>query len=186
MAETDWARVLSFRCTGCGNCCRGTYICITDEDARRLAEGTGRPIDEVVYFASPGEIAFDKRHPWWVKFERRRAVMTLPRRRGACTFLRDDNLCGVYEHRPLVCRAHPFDVTLTDVDRGGVEKITLSRLTHCPHEWDGHETRREIGRLERARWRESDAFIEKVAMWNRRRDGRRTPREFLRHLGLLG
>lgn len=184
MAATDWSRALSFNCTGCGNCCRGTVICVTDEDVRRLVEGTRRPIDEIVHFASPHEIAFDKRHPWWVRFERRKAVMTLRRRRGNCSFLRDDNLCGVYEHRPLVCRQHPFDVTLRDEDRGPVVKVTLSRLTHCPHGWEGKETRRDLARMERTRWRESDAFIEKVAAWNKRRDGRKTPREFLRHLGL--
>lgn len=184
MSGTDWSRALRFRCTGCGNCCRGTVICVTDEDVRRLTAGTGRPVDEIVHFASPHEIAFDKRHPWWVRFERRRAVMTLRRWRSDCGFLLADNRCSVYEHRPLVCRQHPFDVTLSDT--GAVERVTLSRLVHCPSASDGHETRRELARMERARWRESDAFIEKVAAWNRRRDGRRTPREFLRYLGLSG
>ena len=173
-----WERFLKFRCTGCGNCCKGTYICVTDADARRLAEGTGRPLHEIVRFAHEDEVELAKRHGWWVRFARRRGVMVLRWRRGRCIFLDDADRCTVYAHRPLVCRLHPFDVTLAGVDTGGVEKLTMSRVTECPHEWDGHETKRHLGLLERMLWRDNHRYVEKIERWNRRRTWR-TPRQFL-------
>jgi Fe-S-cluster containining protein len=178
----DWEKLLKFRCTGCGNCCRGTYILITDSDLARLVEGTGRSANEIVHFVGEKDVAFDKRHPWWIRFEAGRRVMVLRWKRGACTFLDADNRCTAYEHRPLVCRIHPFNVTLTDEDRGGIAKLALSRLVPCPHEWDGHESKRTLGALERQLWRESDIYIAKVRALNRGSMRPRTATDVLRQL----
>ena len=62
-----------------------------------------------------------------------------------------------------------------------VEKLAMNRVTACPHEWDGRETKRALGLLERLLWRESNRYIEKVEAWNRRR-GWRTPAAFLREM----
>jgi Fe-S-cluster containining protein len=101
MERPGWERLLQFRCTGCGNCCKGTYICITDADARRLSEGLGRPIDDFVRFAAEDEITLGKRHAWWVRFARRRGVMVLRWRRGRCIFL-DGETAG--RHTGRSCR----------------------------------------------------------------------------------
>ncbi len=186
MGRAGWERWLAFRCTGCGNCCKGTYICLTDGDARRLAEGTGRPLEEFVRFAHEDEFTMSKRHGWWVRFRRRRGIMVLRWRRGRCVFLDAADRCTAYAHRPIVCRTHPFDITLTDGTGGGVEKLSINRLTPCPHELDGHQTRRELGLLERLHWRESLRYCDKVSAWNRRFRGRPagTFGEFLRHVVL--
>lgn len=172
---------MKFRCTGCGNCCKGTYICITDADARRLADGMQRPIESFVRFANEDDVALGKRHAWWVRFARRRGVMVLRWRRGRCIFLDGKDRCTAYAHRPIVCRLHPFDVTLADQDKGAVAKLSMNRVTECPHEWDGRETKRELGLLERLLWRDSDRYIAKIERWNRRR-GWKTPRQFLREM----
>ena len=181
MGRPAWERLLRFRCTGCGQCCVGTYICITDADARRLADGMERPVESFARFAREDELTLGKRHGWWVRFARRRGVMVLRWRRGRCIFLDADDRCTAYAHRPIVCRTHPFKVTLTGEDRGGVAKLSLSRVTPCPHDWDGHDTRRQLGLLERLQWRESGRYVEKVARWNRRRR-RLGPRAFLREM----
>jgi Fe-S-cluster containining protein len=181
MPRPTWERLLKFRCTGCGNCCKGTYICITDEDARRLATGLGRPVESFVRFAREDETTLGKRHAWWVRFAQRRGVMVLRWRRGRCIFLDGDDRCTAYQHRPLVCRIHPFNVTLSGEDTGGVEKLSMNRVTECPHEWDGHQTKRDLGLLERLLWRESDRYIAKIERWNRRRP-RRSPMAFLREI----
>lgn len=182
MAGANWERLLKFRCTGCGNCCKKTYICVTDSDVHRLMEGTGRPADELVRFARQDEIQLGKRHPWWVKFTGKggstAGVMVLKWTRGRCQFLLPDNRCGVYAFRPIVCRLHPLNVTLSNDDHGAITKITMSHLTECPSEWDGHQSRQNLGMLERLLWRESNRYIPLVEEWNRRRSGRRTPREF--------
>jgi Fe-S-cluster containining protein len=101
--------------------------------------------------------------------------------RGRCVFLDEQDRCTAYEHRPIVCRMHPFEVTLTDEDKGGVAKLAMNRVTECPHEWDGHETKRNLGLLERMLWRDSDRYIAKIEAWNRRRTWR-TPAAFLREM----
>lgn len=182
MKRPSWERFLKFRCTGCGQCCKGTYICLTDADAHRLADGMNLPLEDFVRFAREDEISLNQRHGWWVRFDRRRrGVMVLRWKRGRCVFLADDGRCTAYAHRPLVCRTHPFDITLTGEDRGGVAKLTMNRVTPCPHDWDGHQTKRHLGVLERLHWRQSERYIERVKRWNRRRTGR-TPAAFLRTL----
>jgi len=179
-----WEKLLRFRCTGCGNCCKGTHICVTDADVRRLSEGLKRSAESFIHFVPEDDIALGKRHGWWVRFARRklRGVMALKWNKGRCIFLDEQERCTAYAFRPIVCRIHPFNVTLTDEDKGGVAKLTMSRVTPCPHEWDGHVKKRDLSLLERLLWRESDAYMTKVVAWNRRRKGVRTPRQYLREL----
>jgi hypothetical protein len=64
-------------------------------------------------------------------------------------------------------------------------RSTENRVVDCPAEWDGHTTRRDLGLLERASARESGGYLERVEAWNRSRSiAKRTPREFLRYVGL--
>jgi len=57
MTAPDWHRYLNFRCTGCGNCCRNTVVCITDGDIRRIVEGTGKSPRDFVCFYTHDEVA---------------------------------------------------------------------------------------------------------------------------------
>ena len=183
MAQRDWQRLLKFRCTGCGNCCRGTVIIVSDVDVRRIVGGTGRPAREFICFVGDEEMTLDKRSPWWIRFDGERAVMALRHRRDDCIFLEGDD-CTVYEHRPVTCREHPFNTTISTT--GAVEYLSLSRVVPCPHEWDGHQTRRELSALRRWNDRQSDEYLDRVRTWNRRAEGPKTPRAFLRYLGLEG
>jgi len=180
-----WEKYLNFRCTGCGNCCRGTYLMITDTDVRRVLEGTKRPVEEILRFPKLEDVNMDKRSPWGIKMaDGKRVLMTVKwRPGGACMFLQDDNRCGVYEHRPIVCRQHPFNVVFSDT--GGVERLTMSRIVECPAEYDGKSSRREHARMERWSEREADTYLEQVEAWNRRRTIKRSPREWLRFIGLV-
>src|SRR5688572_32257782 len=77
MASQDWEKYLGFRCTGCGNCCRDTVVCVTDSDVRRIVDGTGRAAREFVRFYRHDEIAMSENDPLWVKFKDHKAVMAL-------------------------------------------------------------------------------------------------------------
>ena len=90
--------------------------------------------------------------------------------------------CTIYEHRPVTCREHPFNVTLSET--GAVERLSISRIVPCPYELDGKQTLRGIKSAVYWNHRQSEYYHEKIRTWNRRREGRRTPREFLRFLGL--
>lgn len=180
--KKDWQRYLKFRCTGCGNCCKGTMVMLTDADVRRLVEGTGRPFEDFARFVHQDDIVLDKRSPWWIRLQRARYVMALRWRRGACVFLDPENRCTVYDHRPVACREHPFNITLSVT--GGLYSLSRSNIVPCPHEWDGDIKRRDLIALSNWTNRESEAYTERVKAWNRRREGRRTMAEYLRFLGL--
>jgi Fe-S-cluster containining protein len=181
MAQDDWRKYLSFRCTGCGNCCRETVVLLTDGDIARIVDGTGKAAREFVRFFGPDAVEMSGSHPLWVRFDNGRAVMALKWRSRHCAFLGANNLCRVYDHRPVTCREHPFDVVLSET--GAVERISLSRVVKCPHEWDGKGSLNEIRSVVRWNERQSDAYSEKVKAWNRRRAGVRTRPGFLRYLG---
>lgn len=178
-----WRKYLRFRCTGCGNCCRETVVLLTDADVRRISEGTGRAPAEFVRFFGKDAVEMEKRHPLWVRFDLGRAVMGLKWRGQHCMFLDEDNRCSIYDLRPVVCREHPFNVSLSD--SGAVQRISLSRVVECPHEWDGRVSLTEVRSVVRWNERQSDAYTEKVRAWNRRRAGSRTRTDFLRYLGLI-
>jgi len=181
-ASRDWRRFLGFRCTGCGNCCRGTVVMVTDADLRRIAEGTGLPLDRIVRFVPEDEANIPARSSWWVRFGDGRAVMALRHRAGgACAFLDAEDRCTIYDHRPVTCREHPFNVTLTD--SGAVEHLSISRIVDCPHDWDGHLTRGDLRSVVRWNERQSEAYLDRVRAWNRRRTAPQTRPGFLRFLG---
>jgi uncharacterized protein len=182
MAPHDWQKYLKFRCTGCGNCCRDTVVCITDGDVQRIVEGTGRSPLEFVRFYTHDEISMSTNDPLWVKFGDHKAVMGLRWTRDHCIFLDNEtNLCTIYEHRPVTCRDHPFNVTFSDI--GAVEKISLSKIVKCLHEWDGNLSRRELRRVQSWNERQEESYLKKVREWNSRKTGPKTRPAFLRFLG---
>jgi Fe-S-cluster containining protein len=182
MAQQNWERYLKFRCTGCGNCCRDTVVCITDSDIKRIVEGTGRSPLEFVRFHTHDEISMSTSDPLWVNFNDTKAVMGLRSSHDRCVFLDNEtNLCTIYEHRPVTCRDHPFNVTMSDT--GAVERISLSRIVKCPHAWDGSVSRRELRSVQKWNERQEDSYLKKVRQWNNSMGGPITRPAFLRFLG---
>lgn len=182
MAE-PWEKYLRFRCTGCGNCCRDTVVCINDEDIRRIVDGTGKPPKEFVRFYTHDEIAMSHRDPLWLRFDKGDAVMGLGKIADRCVFLDNkSNLCKIYEYRPVTCRDHPVNVAFSDT--GAVVKMWLSRIVKCPHAWDGNISKRELRRVQTLNQRHETAYLEKVRAWNQRKDGPRTASGFLHFLGI--
>lgn len=180
--DPGWQRYLNFRCTGCGNCCRRTHVLVTDEDVRRIERGAGRSPKDFLRFVGDDDIQIEQRSPWWIRFDSGRGVLALKHRRGgACIFLDDEDRCTIYEHRPVTCREHPFEVEVSD--SGKLEFIALSDIVECPHDWDGTISRREM--IATSRWNEqqSDEFLDDVQRWNRRRKRGKTRPGFLRYLG---
>lgn len=180
--DEGWQRYLNFRCTGCGNCCRRTHVLVTDEDIRRIERGVGRAATEFIRFVPEDDVGIEKRSPWWIRLSGTRAVMALKHRvGGACMFLDDEDRCTIYEHRPVTCREHPFEVEVSDA--GKLEFISLSDIVDCPHDWDGDIKRRDVVATSRWNEKQSDVYLDEVQRWNRRRRGAKTRPAFLRYLG---
>ncbi len=180
--KADWEKYLKFRCTGCGNCCRNTVVCITDADIMRIVDGTGKAPADFVRFYNHDQIAVSRDDPLWVSFASGRGIMGLRAGHNRCGFLDNaTNRCTIYEHRPLTCRDHPFSINFST--NGAIEKLWLSRIVPCPHEWDGKISRRELTRIATWNERQEDAYIKRVRIWNRQKQGSKTRPAFLRYLG---
>jgi uncharacterized protein len=84
-------------CTECAKCC--TYVSVGINPPRSVRYAS----DIVWYLYHQGVSVYrDGDGEWSVVFETR------------CRHLRDDRLCGVYDHRPEICR--DFDNTTCDVN----------------------------------------------------------------------
>lgn len=179
--DAESRRNLRFRCTGCGKCCRETVVLVTHDDVQRVMDGTGMPAKEIVRFYGPDEFEMEKRHPFWIRFSTGRAVMGLKwKASGHCRYLGKDDLCTIYESRPITCREYPFGVELKA--NGDVDRVTITHVVDCPNEWDGNNTPSAIRALCGLNERQSDAYVAKVRAWNRLRKGPFTRPGFLRYL----
>ncbi|RAU44121.1 MULTISPECIES: YkgJ family cysteine cluster protein [unclassified Pseudomonas] len=172
------ANEVRFECNGCGRCCQNHHIPLTlDEAVRWVADG-GQLIILVDGFVEDGP-GFDSAQRAHL-MRRSRAVhcATLQPRvmitfaafnPGRCRYLQDDNRCGQYESRPLVCRIYPAEIN---------PSITLNpQAKDCPEEvWvEGpvliHRERGVdplLGALiERSRQADRDEIVRKVAICER-------------------
>ncbi len=175
-----WKHLLNFRCTGCANCCREPIVLVTDEDIRRIISHTSQKASQIVRFYQPDEIDWSSRNPGWITFKSGQRIMGLRRNRHGCQYLGKDDLCTIYEHRPITCRRYPFDVEFDS--EGNIELLGISNTVECLYELDGYNSPGQIKAL--CKWEEEDEipYFQKVKSWNRRKKtgGKR---KFLKHLG---
>jgi Fe-S-cluster containining protein len=109
----------TFSCVGCGKCCNDHHVPLTLSEARMWAADGGQVIVLVEGFLGNGlGLPMQQR-----EHAERRSVMV---RSGAteayiaitfaaynvgpCRNLDEDNLCSIYERRPLVCRIYPMEI----------------------------------------------------------------------------
>lgn len=97
MSRSDpwYAEGLAFRCTGCGDCCRGPggYVWVTREEAEELARVLNmefKAFAAKMLRATPAGLAL------------------VDDGRGDCPLLGPDGRCATYESRPLQCRTWPW------------------------------------------------------------------------------
>ncbi|MEZ1319072.1 YkgJ family cysteine cluster protein [Pseudomonas fluorescens] len=109
----------TFSCVGCGKCCTDHHVPLTLAEARMWAADGGQVIVLVEGFLANGlgVAAAQREHA-----ERRSAsvpsgttqahvaITFAAYNAGRCRNLDDDNLCRIYERRPLVCRIYPMEI----------------------------------------------------------------------------
>ncbi|KAI2691763.1 MULTISPECIES: YkgJ family cysteine cluster protein [unclassified Pseudomonas] len=109
----------TFSCVGCGKCCNDHHVPLTLEEARMWANDGGQVIVLVEGFLGNGlGLPLQQRE----HAERRSAVVRSGEsdayvaitfaayNAGRCRNLDEDNLCRIYERRPLVCRIYPMEI----------------------------------------------------------------------------
>jgi len=187
------ARLLRFRCTGCGNCCRDPLLPLTDADVWRIAETTGDDPTRIVRWVSSDDIDLADLPEVFVDLRQGSRVMVLRQTAGSCRYLgteEDADACRMYEHRPLGCRIFPFEPTFTK--RGTLKHLKLIDTTECPYELDGSNDVDELRRLSEQFDSEWATYCERIEVWNRlqrarRRRGvdRQTGRTFFKFLEIF-
>lgn len=108
-----------FECNGCGRCCQNHHIPLTLDESERWVSDGGQIVILVDGFLEDSH-GFDSVQGTHL-MRRSRAVHSgtlRPRvmvtfaahNPGRCRYLQDDNRCGQYESRPLVCRIYPAEI----------------------------------------------------------------------------
>ncbi|TFB42624.1 YkgJ family cysteine cluster protein [Pseudomonas sp. F01002] len=109
----------TFSCVGCGKCCNDHHVPLTLPEARMWAADGGQVIVLVEGFLGNGlGLPVQQRE----HAERRSvsvrsgasdayiAITFAAYNVGPCRNLDEDNLCRIYERRPLVCRIYPMEI----------------------------------------------------------------------------
>jgi Fe-S-cluster containining protein len=168
-----------FRCTGCGNCCRGLRVPVTDADLARLTAATGEPAERLVAWLAPGEVDMTGEPSSFAVLDVGRRLMVLAHDGGACRLLEGDR-CRAHAARPSACRLYPLEASFGR--RGGVRRLRLlARGVDCRYELDGEPARDELARTHATARAELAAYQARIARWNR--DQKRRQRLLRRPLG---
>ncbi|MFJ4347214.1 YkgJ family cysteine cluster protein [Pseudomonas sp. NPDC089401] len=110
---------LRFACTGCGKCCTGHHVPLTLDEARRWAASGGQVVVLIEGFVSDGpgmpadqrEHVLRRSHPVPCGAGEVRVSVTFAAfNPGRCRNLDANDLCTIYESRPLVCRIYPVEI----------------------------------------------------------------------------
>jgi Fe-S-cluster containining protein len=131
-----------FSCTGCGNCCRyilpenssatfpefngpllqlrPPFITIEEWDMPRVKHAAERA--NIKIQAEPSLVLFDLK-------SKNTIVINYTTVGEPCAFLDANNRCRIYEDRPLICRAFPAPVFLTDMLLN--KKIDIKWASFC-------------------------------------------------------
>tara|TARA_B100000315_G_scaffold191294_1_gene181487 strand:- start:35 stop:601 length:567 start_codon:yes stop_codon:yes gene_type:complete len=152
-------------------------------DVHRIADGTGKEPREFIRFFYDTFLPISKRDTFAARFGKRMAVMGLKWKSGRCMFLGKNNMCIIYDHRPVTCRQHPFNVTLSDT--GAVERLSLSRIVPCLYEMDGKVNKRHLSNLLHWNDKQTVAYEKIVKAWNKTNLKVQTRNAFLRFIGVL-
>ncbi len=159
--------LLRFRCTACGNCCRGLRVAVTDADVARLLAATGRPATDLFDWLEPDAVDMTGEPESFVELGPGRRLLVLAHAEGACQLLASDNRCSAYGARPLDCRLFPLNPSFEPESSGKLKRLELLPLSDCRYELDGHTSAANIKQEDELRWQELHRYQAHVARWNR-------------------
>lgn len=110
---------IRFACTGCGKCCTGHHVPLTLAEAGQWARAGGQVIVLIEGFLADGpgmppeqrDHVLRRSHPVPCGTGELRVSVTFAAfNPGRCRNLDADDLCTIYESRPLVCRIYPAEI----------------------------------------------------------------------------
>ncbi|MFA5049405.1 MAG: YkgJ family cysteine cluster protein [Candidatus Micrarchaeia archaeon] len=148
-------------CSKCqANCCKSYLIALTSFDLRRIYKKT----NSLDFFTTINADNFDTcLAQSFILFEKdapKEYFLVLSRKKnGSCIFLGKDNLCAIYNERPIVCRIYPF--------RYRNEKILYKDKIKCPAEWEiTPKIKEEFLKAHKMQLEELKSFGARCREWN--------------------
>ncbi|MFN0031417.1 MAG: YkgJ family cysteine cluster protein [Flavobacteriales bacterium] len=99
-------------CLTCANCCKTTSPIFRDVDIERIAKHMRIKPSAL----TTALLHIDDENDWVLN-------------QSPCTFLQDDNLCSIYEVRPLACREYPHTHRK---NMAQITDLTWRNTTVCP------------------------------------------------------
>jgi Fe-S-cluster containining protein len=151
-------------CNRCGTCCTEPIVPVTDSDVYRLCQFKDVSADKIVTFYGKDEIDFDSSSGFWINFKDGRKVMGLRKPKDRCTFLTKDELCSVYEERPMTCRTFPYMIDFDD--DCNPKSVKQNKIVNCKSCRKGLSTLEDKGKEVLIELAEDEAYFEKVDEWN--------------------
>ena len=133
-------------CSKCmAGCCRKYSVCLTGYDVARLAKATDNLdwIDSI--YAEDTDSGIARSFSLYEDSRIEKYILCLRMTdEENCIFLGKDNLCKVYEARPMICRIYPFNQRISD-------KLNYKENIRCPVKWDirGKEAEKFLGNIVR-------------------------------------
>ncbi|MDE1167027.1 MAG: YkgJ family cysteine cluster protein [Pseudomonas sp.] len=109
----------SFTCVGCGKCCRDHHVPLTLVEARDWARSGGNVIVLAEAFLANGLGISESQREHALRrsavvrsgnTDLHLAITFAAFNPGACRNLDSENLCTIYDTRPLVCRIYPMEI----------------------------------------------------------------------------
>lgn len=110
---------IRFACTGCGKCCTGHHVPLTLDESRQWAASGGQVVVLIEGFIvdGPGMPTDQREHVLRRSHtvhcgagELRVSITFAAFNPGRCRNLDANDLCTIYDTRPLVCRIYPAEI----------------------------------------------------------------------------
>lgn len=181
------AEHLTFRCNGCGDCCRTHRVALTHIDLRRLVALLGEPPGALVAWLPSTAVDLDAESASFVSLSEGPRLMVLAHAARGCRLLGEDDRCSAYAARPRDCQLYPF--VLERNERRMPVRLSLFDATGCGDVASSPVSLTSLERADAERWAELEVYRSLVARWNRlaghrRRFGHRagSARDFLEFL----
>ena len=171
----------TIECSRCATCCIEPIVPVTNTDVRRICAFNGKTPSSIIRFYSPSEMEFDSESAVWVRFSYGKRALGLRKKNERCMFLNDQNLCSVYEARPMTCRTFPYQVDFDDDDQ--VSDVDLNLIVNCKSKIAPSSPLTEVIKNVRIEEEEDELYFDLIRKWNRKKIIG-TSREFLKFIKL--
>ena len=174
------SRFVQFKCHHSNHCCRDVICLPTPWDVLRIAMNTGKDPRIFLEFLTPDEITgIPKSDPTWLKIGKERYIMALRRDPvSGCYFLdKKTRFCGIYDHRPILCRLYPFK--LHETRDGKFGSFSLHKDVGCPRHKDGMVETKPLYDLYLQDKMHQDDYARLVETFNGNADADTKPEDFL-------